>query len=120
MQVRHTAFRKRTIGALVDFVYSCDEAITMLDAHEYTDVFLDHDLKEEHYKGYGMSSGTGFDVVRWIVLNTEKFKNTLFYIHSLNVEGRKRMLKTLEQAGLKAIDAPYAWEKVQFTPDEDC
>jgi hypothetical protein len=110
---RYFSFLRNNIGAEITWVPSAMIAIERLKEEAYDLVFLDHDLNEEHYLTYPdyIYEGTGKEVVKYIIDNARKFSKTKFYCHSLNFGGRNSMINSLRAAGLKAVDAPWAWEK---------
>lgn len=77
-----------------------DEAISLLQSGEVTEISLDHDLGDD-------ARGTGYDVVLWIeeAVVLRGFVPPKISVHSANSSAREKML-----AGIEAIErhARYA------------
>lgn len=96
---RHRKFRERTIGCVVTFVFTYEEAIAALDAHVFDEAHLDHDLSEMAAAGFpahGERSGT--DVAEHIAGMSPANRPKRIVIHSLNVNGSRRMESILRRA----------------------
>lgn len=75
-------------------VYWPDEAITLLQTGEVTEISLDHDLGDDE-------RGTGYDVVLWIEeqVACNQFAPPKMTVHSANSSARQKM-----QMGIDAIN----------------
>ena len=101
-------FQQQFIGCSVDFTCSVAEAIEWLKTRKYDNIFLDHDLKHEHYFDWDIRNDaeTGYAVVRWITENTAQ-REAKFVVHSLNPSGGKRMYDQLRSYGYNVQHVPY-------------
>jgi CheY-like chemotaxis protein len=85
-------------------------AVQWLREREYSLIFLDHDLAEEHYYLEMADDGlTGYTVAAWLAENPERQAATPIIIHSLNYSGSQRMLECLLGAGRKAEHVPFPY-----------
>lgn len=82
-------------------------AIRDLDRNTFDAVFLDHDLKEEHYKG-AHDNACGCVVADAIVTSAKPFPKFII-VHSHNPEAAKVMTEWIASTGV-----PVAW--VPFGP----
>jgi CheY-like chemotaxis protein len=96
----------------VVWAHNAHDAIRLLGMYHWDHVFLDHDL--------GLSPmphpGDGSMVVSFIVQKSVyagRFRKTKFWIHSMNDERARFMVKALRDAGLKVTDAPEAWDRIE-------
>ena len=81
--------------------------IACLEADIYDCVYLDHDLDGKVYVDSN-SPRTGMEVVRYLINDTSrKHKDTIFIIHSWNMDAANLMLATLINYDYKAIYLPY-------------
>ena len=80
-----------------DIARTYDEAIRMLEAHEYEAISLDHDLG--CFEPITKREYTGYDVVYWLV--EHKFAGgyvpTTYKVHSANPVGAKNMTDMIER-----------------------
>lgn len=98
MPIRHTVFKDLAArdGFLVDSAYTAEEAIRLLESHEYVGASLDHDLGEDHYMGpyvspsMGGTAHSGRAVARWIAEHGKPF---FVMIHSYNPDGAREMFQ---------------------------
>lgn len=114
---RHTIFelRMKNQGHEVTYVFDAQAAIKELRAQPFELVLLDHDLGGEASQNRLCDDDEdGRFVVRWLVANSQLFKETTFVVHSLNFDGRQQMVAMLRNADLKVIDLPFAWSKFRF------
>ncbi len=80
-------------------VHTANEAIRALQNKIWDVVFLDHDLDQ-----FGAENpGTGEDVADWVIAHAERFRHTLFIIHSHNWIFGPVMERKLRAAGLSAL-----------------
>lgn len=97
---RHRAFRKRLGEPTI--VTTAPECIKLLEAEEWDELYLDHDLGGEVYVPSG--PGTGYEVACWLEANPARHPRRIV-LHSLNPVGRARMKSALPNA----YDRPGAW-----------
>jgi CheY-like chemotaxis protein len=85
-------------------------AVNWLAEREYTLIFLDHDLAEEHYALEMADDGlTGYTVAAWLAAHPERQPQAQIIIHSLNYVGAQRMLDVLQSAGRDAEHVPFPY-----------
>lgn len=111
---RIKSFRSGFTGASTTVLITAKLAISWLREHTPKLICLDYDLDQ-----YGLDkneAGNGYDVARYLVEENKRFSKTLIIIHSLNINGSERMLKTLKTHGLIASLHPHLWEEA-FTMD---
>jgi len=76
-----------------------------IDEFNYFPVFfLDHDLDQRIWVDSN-EENTGYQFIKKIITN-DKYKNSLFYIHSMNPVGANRMLNLLLDNGRDGIWIP--------------
>lgn len=109
MPERHEKVRRLFIGRDVTHVFSAEEAAQAMKATKYDVVSLDHDLAEEQYSpDYAGGGSDGTMLAKWMAEHLPKDKMpNLVMIHSLNPDGSKRMHKTLQDAGFRAVKKPF-------------
>lgn len=74
-----------------------EEAIALLQTGQVEEASLDHDLSEAATMGRpALGEKTGYDVVLWMEANNVWPPNGT-HVHSLNEEGRKRMMEFLRR-----------------------
>lgn len=95
------------IGKTFDIAFKAKTAISLLKENTYKVIFLDHDLEPEHYEKQ-MVRDTGQDVCNYLVDN--KIQVPKIVIHSLNTEGREKMMEILKKGNYDFLDAPYFWD----------
>ena len=114
---RQRVFQQNTIGHVVAFASTADEAIELLQADAFDQIWLDHDLEYFYVKGEPRVK-TGRDVVRHIVENVDRHQHSTFVIHTLNPDGGKCMAHDLRRAGLSGYGRiwrkPFAWQEKEF------
>jgi len=112
MPERISAFKQKFIGKNVDFTDNPNEAKDLLIKNKYDAIFLDHDLKPEHY---GMVRGnddeTGYSVAKFLTDRPDISRNADIYIHSLSESGSDRMFRKLKETRQKVIKKTFAWKK---------
>jgi CheY-like chemotaxis protein len=109
---RFDLFRQLTIGCVVDWAKTADEAIELLKANNYDGAFLDHDLDDGAYVGKPKEK-TGQDVARWIAGNATLPPSSII-IHSLNQAGAKAMKEILADANIPSALFPFAWKAAAY------
>lgn len=113
-------FRDFLTGCVVDYCWTVSEAIELLQKNEYDNIFLDHDLCDEHYDYLfnnkplteEMIEQTGTGVARWLEKNPSNNKNAHIIIHSLNEAGQQRIKSYLKYRRVDIL--PYNKLKVQL------
>lgn len=100
-------------GDDLTMVSTATDAISMLKLYVYPIVFLDYDLDLQQSLDI-KETGTGMDVVDWIVKNKAQFQRTHFIVHSLNPVYGPLMYTTLKTAGLQALLKPGVWTDKAF------
>ena len=116
MEERHVRFENHFDGQFdITHAWGYKDCVDYLKSEEFDLVFLDHDLAETEipddpediFKNEFLS---GTDVVHTIVQTMEKNeKSPGFVVHSVNPEGRERMVKMLRHAGFDAQPYPFYW-----------
>ena len=85
-------------------------AVTLLAENDYSLIFLDHDLAEEHYFSEMADDGlTGYAVATWLAQHPDQQPGAQIIIHSLNYVGAQRMLDVLHDAGRQAEHVPFPY-----------
>jgi len=97
-------FRARRIGWDLTYVRNHDEALTALDSQRWDEIWLDHDLSEMATLGiYGQQEKTGCQCVAEAIAALPKsLQPGAVFVHSLNPPGAKRIVATLQRAGIPA------------------
>jgi CheY-like chemotaxis protein len=97
-------FMKRAFGMAVDFAKTVGEALELLQSNEYTQIFLDHDLNDQHYKACDgevctgeFDEETGFAVAKWLGDNPGRSEDAEVIVHTLNEPAAKRMVRELHR-----------------------
>lgn len=112
---RRLWFEARFAGCQSDFTDQVAIAIQWLTERDYDLIFLDHDLREEHYYEALADDGlTGYVVAHWLAHNPDRQPQAQIIIHSLNYPGADRMLETLENAGRVAEHVPFPYLPSRF------
>ena len=119
---RHKAFEKALKDHDRVHVDNYFDAVQQLAGAPFDYVYLDHDLGDHNDKSkvqgtYGGYEMTGNDVVDWMVDNMQQRPGTVV-VHSWNFPGATRMMQKLQDAGFKAIRAPFA-APVSYTKEEE-
>ena len=85
-------------------------ACQWLSERDYSLIFLDHDLAEEHYFVEVADDGfTGYAVASWLAEHPERQPTAQIVIHSLNYSGAERMVAVLQSAGRQAEHVPFPY-----------
>jgi CheY-like chemotaxis protein len=91
-----------------DTTHEVSAAVQWLRERDYSLIFLDHDLAEEHYELEMADDGlTGYNVAAWLALHPECQPATPIIIHSLNYPGAQRMLQCLLDSGRNVQYVPF-------------
>lgn len=110
---RHSWFRSRFAGDLVDVASDVSEAQALLSANSYDAIFLDHDLQPEHYNSTTPDDArTGYAIALWLASNPQLQSGSSILVHTRNADGAMRMVEKLRQANRNAEYVPFP-----FLPD---
>lgn len=105
---RQNWFLKRFFGEDVDIAANAIDGLKLLDAKQYDAIFLDHDLKFEHYgSDVRDDDATGYAVAGWLARNGRKHHKATIVVHSMNPSGGKRMVDVLRDHGLNPHHLPF-------------
>lgn len=106
--VRCAWFEQKLAGREMDVTCDVRQAVEWLAAREYTVILLDHDLAEEHYfSDEPDDERTGYAVAAWLAAHSDRQRDALIVIHSLNYAGAERMLNALRDSGRDAEHVPF-------------
>ena len=112
---RQSVFRRNTIGHIVKFASSADEAIAFLEKETFDQIWLDHDLEDIYLKS-GSQKPTGRDVSKYLAENVDRHCRSVVVAHTLNHEGGKAMchdlIKTRKFRSIHLV--PFGWKDVDF------
>lgn len=101
-------FTKRFKGDQIDIVCEVPEAKDLLKTHTYDSIFLDHDLKPEHYgAATNDDEHTGFAIAHFLASHPELQRSATVMVHSFNADGALRMVEELRRAGRHADYVPF-------------
>ena len=101
-------FEKRFKGDLLHITCDISEAKELLEANTYDSVFLDHDLKPEHYHSETFDDeNTGYAIASFLASRPELQPAATIMVHSFNAEGALRMVEELRRAGRQADYVPF-------------
>ena len=93
---------------IVDITCDVREAAGWLAARDYRLILLDHDLAEEHYfSDEPDDERTGYAVAAWLAAHTDRQRDAVIVVHSLNYAGAQRMIDVLRDAGREAEHLPF-------------
>jgi CheY-like chemotaxis protein len=106
-------FKANLVGNAVTLVSTAQDAINQLKLYKFVLIFLDYDLDLNGQLDV-TKTGTGMDVVDWIVAHKQLFLRDVFFVHSLNPIGGPMMTATLKTAGLRASAKPGVWKDAEF------
>jgi len=77
-------------------------------------MFLDHDLGNRVFVDE-LDINTGSEVVRYLISNSEKYKNTIFIVHSFNQPAAKNMVFNIRKNITNNVKyIPGVWQKEIF------
>lgn len=91
---------------------TAQDAIHMLRSQHWDVVFLDHDLGLTPVADPGDGTQVTREIVR-LAKRRGRFRNTKFYVHSINTAENPRMTARLQRAGLHAQSVPFVWERIR-------
>jgi hypothetical protein len=101
-------FAKRFKGDHLDIVCDVAAAKELLRTRSYDSIFLDHDLRPEHY---GSTSNddehTGFAIAHFLSLHPQLQRAATIMVHSFNSDGAMRMVEELRSSGRQAEYVPF-------------
>ena len=101
-------FAKRFKGDQLDVVCEIDEAKELLKTRSYDSIFLDHDLKPEHYGATANDDErTGFAIAHFLASHPDLQRAATIMVHSFNADGAMRMVEELRGAGRHADYVPF-------------
>ena len=101
-------FAKRFKGDHLDIVCEIDEAKELLKSRTYDSIFLDHDLKPEHYgSSTNDDTRTGYAIAHFLASHPELQRAATIMVHSFNADGAMRMVEELRRAGRHADYVPF-------------
>lgn len=106
---------KDLITGVVEYARTAKEAIEFLKETAHFDViFLDHDLGDRVFVSSD-DENTGSEVVRYLISNSEKYKNTIFIVHSFNQPAAKNMVFNIRKNITNNVKyIPGVWQKEIF------
>lgn len=112
-------FKQTTIGMVVDYAATVRDALEFLARNTYTQIFLDHDLTEEHYLAVmrdatfnwtsltAFDHETGFAVAKYLGENPECSPGAEIVVHTMNPSGGARMARELHKGRRRYRHIPY-------------
>lgn len=107
-EMRCAWFQQKLAPYLLDMTCDVKQAVEWLAERDYSTILLDHDLSDEHYfSDEPDDERTGYAVAAWLAAHTDRQRNALIIIHSLNYTGAQRMLDILHDAGRDAEHVPF-------------
>lgn len=106
---RQRRFQMHRIGCVVVQALTYEACIKALDEQSpFDQVHLDHDLSEAAEAGRPkLGERTGTDVAKYIAELPIEKRPKQVVLHSYNFDGRTRMARILNDAGIRAIITPY-------------
>lgn len=103
---RWKKFTQNNVSVVSQRVKFVEEATDILSKEKFDVICLDHDMDDPPFRLW-LPNGT--DLAKYIVENKIECRTIL--LHSLNEEGRARMLDILTKAGYHVVDCPWLWDK---------
>ena len=101
-------FTKRFKGDHLDIVCDVAEAKDLLRTRSYDSIFLDHDLRPEHYGATATDDEhTGFAIAHFLASHPQLQRAANIMVHSFNSEGAMRMVEELRGSGREAEYVPF-------------
>lgn len=101
-------FSKRFKGDHLDIVCDVVEAKELLKTRSYDSIFLDHDLRPEHYGSTkNDDERTGFAIASFLASHPQLQRAATIMVHSFNEDGAMRMVEELRAAGRQADYVPF-------------
>lgn len=117
-------FRRRFQQHTLDVTDKPTRAIWWLQKHEYDLIFLDHDLREDHYTIMAHDTildASGMVVAQWLAERPDAQPNATIVVHSLNPVSAPEMYARLrcEQRSARVFRIPFPVLKAKLTHEED-
>lgn len=105
-------FRQVSIGMVLHITKDVEEAKRWIDERHFDQIFLDHDLSEEHYKVWEQGiadydATTGYAVANHLAENPDRSPNAQIIVHSLNPTGGRRMADRLKDTRKNIFHVPF-------------
>jgi len=101
-------FTKRFKGDHLDIVCDVAEAKELLRRESYDSIFLDHDLRPEHYGStINDDERTGYAIASFLASNPQLQRAATIMVHSFNADGAMRMVEELRGSGRHADYVPF-------------
>ena len=101
-------FEKRFKGDMLHISCDITEAKQLLEANTYDSIFLDHDLRPEHYGStINDDERTGFAIAHFLASHPQLQRAAFIMVHSYNPDGAMRMVEELRGAGRQAEYVPF-------------
>lgn len=113
---RHKWFEERFKGDFIDVAHNVEQAQQFLSANSYDAVFLDHDLRPEHYNSLDRDDArTGYAIASWLAANPDLQRASTIMVHTRNADGAMRMVEEMRRAGRSAeyVPFPYLAERIR-------
>jgi len=105
---RYEWFAKRFAGDHLDAADDVIDAKELLSNNVYDAIFLDHDLKPEHYHATtNDDERTGYAIASWLAARPEIQRASTILVHTRNADGAMRMVEELRRAGRQAEYVPF-------------
>lgn len=105
---RYEWFAKRFSGDHLDAADDVIDAKELLSKNVYDAIFLDHDLKPEHYHATtNDDERTGYAIASWLAARPEIQRASTILVHTRNADGAMRMVEELRRAGRQAEYVPF-------------
>ena len=105
---RYEWFAKRFAGDYLDAADEVGRAKELLSSNVYDAIFLDHDLKPEHYHAVSNDDErTGYAIASWLAARPELQRASTIMVHTRNADGAMRMVEELRRAGRQAEYVPF-------------
>lgn len=103
---RWKSFTQNNVSLVSTRARLVEDAVNILKSDKFDIICLDHDMDDPPLRLW-LPNGT--DLAKWMVEN--KIECKVIFLHSLNDEGRARMLDILTKAGYTVLDEPWLWTK---------
>ncbi|MEA2204979.1 MAG: Cyclic-phosphate processing Receiver domain [Blastocatellia bacterium] len=101
-------FAKRFAGDHLDAADEVNLAKELLSTNVYDAIFLDHDLRPEHYHAKSNDDErTGYAIASWLAARPDVQRASTILVHTRNAEGAMRMVEELRRAGRQAEYVPF-------------
>lgn len=109
MEFRRDLFKQAFPDVDLTWVKTVEEAKAMLDASVpvWDEVWLDHDLTDDHYRGR-YNNDTGLDLVEWIASNGLADRSLMWVVHTAN-DKRGDMMKTRLMQASERYNVRRVW-----------